>query len=160
MEFAMAATLPVRVHLPPREVPNNGFQTGHPRYGGRQKGTRNKVGGDLREAIVGGIQDVGFAGKDSEGKPIPGEGGCRGFVRWLALYEPKTAAALLARVLPYFAVVAEAPPIASRAEIEAEFNELGLPLGLIDYLQRAPAPLDPGEDPDPYGLHKGTEGRT
>jgi hypothetical protein len=53
--------------------------------------------------------------------------------------------------------VPEAPPIASRAEIEAEFEELGLPMGLIDYLQRAPAPLDPGEDPDPYGLHKREE---
>jgi hypothetical protein len=95
--------------------------------------------------------------KDSEGKPIQGEGGVQGFIEWLALYEPKTAAALFARVLPYFIEVPEAPPIASRAEIEAEFEELGLPMGLIDYPQRAPALLDPGEDPDPYGLHKREE---
>jgi hypothetical protein len=29
-----------------------------------------------------------------------------------------------------------------------------LPLGLIEYFQTAPAPLDPGEDPDPWGLNK------
>jgi hypothetical protein len=40
--------------------------------------------------------------------------------------------------------------VASRAEIEAEFKECGLPLGLIEHLQKAP--LDPDEDPDPYGL--------
>jgi hypothetical protein len=32
--------------------------------------------------------------------------------------------------------------------------ELGLPLGLIEHLQIAPAPLDLDESDDPYGLHK------
>jgi hypothetical protein len=36
------------------------FQKGHPRYGGRKKGSRNKFGGDLREAIVAGIAATGF----------------------------------------------------------------------------------------------------
>jgi hypothetical protein len=35
------------------------FQKGHPRYGGRKKGSRNRFGGDLREAVVAGIQAVG-----------------------------------------------------------------------------------------------------
>ena len=43
----------------------------------------------------------------------------------------------------------------TRAELEAEFLELGLPAGLIDFLHRVPAPLDKNEDPDPWGLHKG-----
>jgi hypothetical protein len=42
--------------------------------------------------------------------------------------------------------------VASEAEIEAQFKELGLPLGLIEHLQIAPAPVDLDEDPDPYGL--------
>jgi hypothetical protein len=42
----------------------------------------------------------------------------------------------------------------SRSEVEAHFKEFGLPLDLIEHLQRAPAPLDPGEDPDPYGVEK------
>jgi hypothetical protein len=82
-----------------------------------------------------------------------GRGGCQGFVEWLALNEPKTAAALFARVLPYFINVGgEVPEVASEAEIEAQFKELGLPLGLIEHLQIAPAPLDDDEDPDPYGV--------
>jgi hypothetical protein len=78
-------------------------------------------------------------------------------LKWLYLNEPKTAAALLARTLPYFIEVSEAPPIMSRAEMEAEFEELGLPLQLIEYLQRAPAPLDPDEPEDRWGLRNNKE---
>jgi hypothetical protein len=35
---------------------------------------------------------------------------------------------------------------------EAMLKELGLPVGLIEHMQTAPAPLDLGEDPDPYGM--------
>jgi hypothetical protein len=77
-------------------------QKGHPRYGGRPKGTRNRFCGDLREAVVAGIAAVGFTEKDEDGKPKRGQGGVQGFIEWLAMYEPKTAAALFARVLPYF----------------------------------------------------------
>ena len=35
------------------------------RYGGRQKGSRNRFGGDLREAVVAGIQATGFIEKDN-----------------------------------------------------------------------------------------------
>jgi hypothetical protein len=130
------------------------FQQGHPRYGGRRKGSRNKFGGDLREEIVAAIRETGFIEKDDKGNPIAtGEGGCKGFIKWLALHEPKTAAALFARVLPYFINLAgEVPEVASEAEIEAQFKELGLPLGLIEHLQIAPAPLDLDEESDPYGV--------
>jgi hypothetical protein len=40
----------------------------------------------------------------------------------------------------------------SEAEMEAQLKELGLPLGLIEHLQIAQAPLDPDKDPDPYGM--------
>ena len=130
------------------------FQKGHPRYGGRRKGSRNRFGGDLREEIVAAIQETGFIQKNDKGEPVgTGEGGCKGFVKWLALHEPKTAAALFARVLPYFINLAgEVPEVASEAEIEAQFKELGLPLGLIEHLQIAPAPLDLDEESDPYGV--------
>jgi hypothetical protein len=60
---------------------------------------------------------------------------------------------LFARVLPYFIATGEAPEeVASEAEVEAQFKELGLPLGLIEHLQIAPVPLDPDENPDPYGV--------
>jgi len=105
---------------------------------------------------VAGIAATGFIEKDDQGNPVPtGKRGCQGFVEWLALHEPKTAAALFARVLPYFVSGGEAPEeVASEAEIEVMLKELGLPIGLIEHMQMAPAPLDDGEDPDPYGLMK------
>ena len=36
--------------------------------------------------------------------------------------------------------------------MEAILKELGLPVGLIEHMQTAPAPLDLDEDPDPYGM--------
>jgi hypothetical protein len=78
----------------------------------------------------------------------------QGFIEWLAMYEPKTASALFARVLPYFINMGgEVPEVVSEAEMEAMLKELGLPLGLIEHMQSAPAPLDLDEDPDPYGMH-------
>jgi hypothetical protein len=111
--------------------------------GGRRKGSRNKFGGDLREAVVAGIQAVGFI-EMVDGKPTAtGLRGCQGFVEWLALHEPKTAAALFARVLPYFINVGgDVPEVVSEAEMEAMLKELGLPAGLIEHMQTAPAPLD------------------
>ncbi len=91
-----------------------------------------------------GIQAVGHmqrAGKRGGWKH--GHGGVQGFIEWLALHEPKTAAALFARVLPYFINVGmEVPDVMSEAEMEAKLTELGLPLGLIEHMQTAPAPLD------------------
>jgi hypothetical protein len=132
------------------------FQKGHPRYGGRKKGTRNKFGNDLRVAVVAGIAAVGFMEEGEDGKmKATGRGGVQGFIEWLTLHEPKTAAALLARVMPYFVSTdGEMPEVVSEAELEEQLKELGLPLGLIEHMQTAPAPLDPGEDPDPYGLAK------
>jgi hypothetical protein len=128
------------------------FPKGHPRYGGRQKGARNRFGGDLREAVVAGIQAVGFMEKDKKGWKH-GQGGVQGFIEWLALHEPKTAAALFARVLPYFINVGmEVPEVVSETEMEAMLKELGLPVGLIEHMQTAPAPLDLDEEVDPYGM--------
>jgi hypothetical protein len=140
--------------MPPHQGSGTGFQKGHPRYGGRKKGSRNKFGGDLRMAVAAGIAAVGYLEKTETGElRRTGRGGVQGFVEWLTEHEPKTAAALLARVLPYFiSPDDDVPEVASEAEIEAQFRELGLPLGLIEHLQIAPAPLDLDENPDPYGV--------
>jgi hypothetical protein len=46
---------------------------------------------------VAGIQATGFIVKDKRGRPkATGRGGVQGFIEWLALHEPKTAAALFA----------------------------------------------------------------
>jgi hypothetical protein len=39
-------------------------------------------------------------------------------------------------------------------EALAQLRERGLPLEVIEHLRRAPEILDPGEDPDPYGMMK------
>jgi hypothetical protein len=44
------------------------------------------------------------------------------------------------------------PEAVSETEMEAMLKELGLPIGLIEHMQTAPAPLDQDEDPDPYGM--------
>jgi hypothetical protein len=145
-----------RLHQPhqPASDKTNLFQKGHQKLGGRRAGTRNRFGGDLRMAIVAAIHETGYM-KRAKGRGLiaTGKDGVKGFVMWLAVHEPKTAAALFARVLPYFIEVEEAPPIMSRSELEAELTDLGLPLGLIEYFQKVPAPLDLDEDPDPYGVY-------
>jgi hypothetical protein len=103
---------------------------------------------------VAGIQAVGFMGTDKDGQPERGSGGVQGFIEWLAMHEPKTAAALFARVLPYFINVGME---VSETEMEAMLKELGLPVGLIEHMQTAPAPLDLDEDPDPYGMSADAE---
>jgi hypothetical protein len=134
-----------------------GFQPGHPRYGGRRKGSAGKLNVDLRQQIYDAAAATGYIEIDKEtGQRVAtGKGGCQGWLEWLYVNEPKTAAALLARVLPYFIDTAdEIPEVMSRSEVEASFREFGLPLDLIEHLQRAPAPLDIGEDVDPYGVEK------
>ena len=134
------------------------FEKGHAKMGGRKKGSRNRFGGDLREAVVAGIQVVGFIERGKRGWKR-GEGGVQGFIEWLALHEPKTAAALFARVLPYFINLdTELPEVMTEAEMEARLKELGLPIGLIEHMQTAPAPLDLDEEVDPYGM--GADART
>jgi hypothetical protein len=101
--FCMSLVEIQHPNMPPHQGRETGFQKGHPRYGGRRKGTRNKVGGDLREAVVAGIAATGYIEKAEDGTlKATGRGGAQGFIEWLALHEPKTAAALFARVMPYF----------------------------------------------------------
>ena len=148
-------TLPVQAHQPHAHVLHDGnFKEGHPKMGGRQKGVGNRVGADLRQMIMDAITETGFVEKDEAGNPVAtGEGGCKGFIKWLALYEPKTAAAMLVRILPYYVNV-EMPQLTMTCEeMEAQIALYGLPANLLEHLRAESMPpeqLDPGEDPDPY----------
>jgi hypothetical protein len=64
--------------------------------------------------------------------------------------------ALLARILPYYVNTTEpvGPATLTHEEMLAQLRERGLPLEVIEHLRKAPEILDPGEDPDPYGLMK------
>jgi hypothetical protein len=107
----------LKLQQPQPENRHNAFQPGHPKYGGRQRGTRNRVGGDLRLAVVAALHETGYIEKTKKGPVATGKDGVKGFIKWLALYEPKTAAALFARVLPYFVEVSEAPPVPYYGEL-------------------------------------------
>jgi hypothetical protein len=44
----------VQIYAPGPSQEGRGFKQGHAKVGGRQKGSRNRFGGDLREAVVAG----------------------------------------------------------------------------------------------------------
>jgi hypothetical protein len=68
--------------------------------------------------------------------------------------EPKTYLGMIARVLP-FNVVQEHPEeaVLTHEQILAELEERGLPIDLVGVLREAPAELDLGEDPNPFGVN-------
>lgn len=151
----MKPAIPARVNPYGQPDGEGKFKPGNPGGPGRPKGSRNKVGTDLKAMILNAAMRTGFIKIDENGNRIgTGVDGCEGYLMWLCLYEPRTFAGLLARILPYYITSDALPPVMSEAEIEAELKKLGLPLGLIEHLQIAPAPLDPGEDPDPWGLNE------
>jgi hypothetical protein len=64
--------------MPVNQGNTTGFQKGHPRYGGRRRGSKNRFGGDLREEIVAAIQETGFIQKNAKGKLVgTGKDGCK-----------------------------------------------------------------------------------
>jgi hypothetical protein len=58
----------MQLHYPGDSDKPHLFQKGHTHYGGRRKGSKNRFGGDLREAIGAAIQATGFIEKDKKGK--------------------------------------------------------------------------------------------
>lgn len=70
---------------------NTKFKRGHPKRGGRKRGTPNRTRSDLKNAIVEVMDRIGENGA--------GKGGAPGFVLWMAQYHPKEYAGLLVRML-------------------------------------------------------------
>ena len=70
-----------------------------------------------------------------------GRQGCLGYLKWAAVFEPRTYLALMAQILYY--VNTELPEnILTREETLAELKARGSPLELIQHLRTAPAWLD------------------
>jgi len=140
-----------RIHTPHA----GDFRKGHRGGPGRPKGARNRVGADLAQEILQAAAETGFMVRDEKGNWKPThEGGIRGYLRWATIHEAKTYLGMIARVLP-FNVVQEEPEeiIMTHEQILAELEERGLPTDLVGILREAPAELDPGEDPDPFGMN-------
>ena len=62
------------------------------RFGGRKKGTPNKVSGSLKDAILDAAKEVGLDGK--------GLDGLKGYCKRIAETDSKTYCGLLGRVIP------------------------------------------------------------
>jgi hypothetical protein len=165
-KITLEPAIPARVNPYGQPDGEGKFGPGNPGGPGRPKGSRNKVGNDLKVMIMNAAMRTGFIKIDENGQRIgTGLYGCEGYLMWAALYEPRTYLGLLARILPYYITSDVTDPVMSRAEIEAQFKEFGLPMASIEHLQKAPTPrLDDDENPDPYGMNtepsqSGTENR-
>lgn len=115
---------------------------GEPRRGGRVRGQPNKFNQHLKDLIVLAADEVGDVTmylqngtEDEEGKIIKNtvedRGGALGYLKWLAVHEPKSYAAMLARMIPQDVMVGPQGPseevYETREELEAELKRRGLP---------------------------------
>ena len=81
------------------------FKSGHPKRGGRQKGTPHRTTTMLKQAILFAGANVGTPQFvfDKKGKLVAvkkGDGQLIGYLEFLAMWHPSAFAMLLARVLP------------------------------------------------------------
>jgi hypothetical protein len=128
---------------------------------GRPPGSPNKMGHDLMTMVMETATELGFLKEDPETKKLvaTGEGGAKGYLKWIGLNKPERFVALMARVAPrhvFADVTHHDDDSMTAAELEAELIDRGLPLDLLPMLLKYPEDdrLDPGEDPDPYHMMK------
>ena len=90
---------------------------------------------NLKEAILGGCEDCGLDGK--------GTGGLRGYMKRLAIQDPKTMGTLVRSMLPMEVKVEEQQLRVSQTleEAKAELARLGLPPSEIYKLEYYKPPL-------------------
>jgi hypothetical protein len=114
------------------QVNENGgrFQQGHRGGPGRPRRGPDRARADLSQLIMDAATETGFIRKDEKtGERIgTGEEGCKGYLKWMCLYEPRTYAALMARVLPYYVSTDLPENILTREETLAELKARGLPI--------------------------------
>jgi hypothetical protein len=80
-------TLGMRAPVAHGDVKPFGPDNPPPRSPGRPKGSRNKLGGDLKTLILEAAVETGFIRKDAEtGEMVgTGEGGLKGYFKWAAI---------------------------------------------------------------------------
>jgi hypothetical protein len=129
------------------------FQKGWRGGPGRPKGVPDRSRADLSQLIMDAAVQTGFIRKNKDtGLPEgTGEEGCLGYLKWAAVFEPRTYLALMARILPYYVNTDIPENFLTREETLAELKARGLPIELIQHLRRAPARLDDDEEEDPWG---------
>jgi hypothetical protein len=101
-----------------------GFQKGHEKKGGRVKGTPNKAGVLLKEAIL--------LAAEAEGSDRKGKDGLVGYLRWMSRREPKTFGRLMEKLLPYQLTGKDGSPMqlvhTTKEQLIERMKERGLPL--------------------------------
>ncbi|MGY3690710.1 hypothetical protein ACVIGA_000790 [Bradyrhizobium sp. USDA 3240] len=118
-----------RGHVASLKIPKKGE-----RFGGRQKGTQNKVTRALKEAIILAAENS----VHSKTKDLVG------YVKYLADKRPEVFASLLGRLIPLQAMVAVKGNLEHTIKAKAEHNMS--PLELADYynkLRLRPASVNP-----------------
>jgi hypothetical protein len=97
-EYVISPVIPQRAHL--------GSETqfradNQPQKRGRPRGSRNKMPRALKEAIVEVAQEVGSVPYKDWDKLLCGDDdGLRGYLKFLAIREPKVFLMLICRILP------------------------------------------------------------
>lgn len=127
----------------PRKGPN---KKGEPRkYGGIKKGTPHKITRHLKDAILLAGAEVGDVnmylaqfgeGEDRVESTVEERGQLVGYLRWLAVHEPKSYTALLGRLVPQQVLLApdDEPSqqrFTTQEEVAAELARRGLPTSPI-----------------------------
>lgn len=108
---------------------------------GRPKGSPNKIARHLKQAILLAAEEVGepkAVVHVEDGQAVVlwkrGSGGLDGYLRWLALNEPRSYATLLGKLLPSAGVVEEEPDPRdklSREELVEELKRRGIPVDRV-----------------------------
>jgi hypothetical protein len=154
-------TLGMRAPVAHGDVKPFGPDNPPPRSPGRPKGSRNKIGSDLKELILQAAEETGFVRKDPEtGEPIgSGDEGIKGYLKWAALYKADRFLGMISHITPPHVSTDFTQPTTKETltyeETVAQLRERGLPPELINHLRKAPPganDLWPGENPDPYGM--------
>lgn len=101
-----------------------GFQKGRAKEGGREKGTKNKVTVQMKEAIL--------MAAELEGSDRKGRGGLVGFMRKLSRRNVVVYGRLLEKLLPYQLTGKDGSPMqvvhSTREQLLERMKERGLPL--------------------------------
>ena len=105
---------------------------------GRKPGTPNKVSKLLKDAVLLAAEEVGYITykHDKKGKLVlsaTGVDGLVGYLKYLAINEPRSFAILLGRVLPMQVAVRDtgtSPDVVYKTveEVRAEMREKGIPI--------------------------------
>jgi hypothetical protein len=111
-----AQSTPAVTEVVPQQRPPHGFQKGHKRFGGRQRGQQNITSARVREAIILGLEAAG-------------DGNMADYVTKVALADHRLGVAMMALVCPKAidATVRHEPVLLTIEDLDRSLAAAGLP---------------------------------